>query len=408
MIQDVRHPRRILKGALCALIVLQLAAFSLLDAGTVRAGEAPPAVKAESLLLADLKTGRVLFSKDAGVPHIPASLSKIMTLYIAFDEIAAGRISMNDLVPISEKAWATEGSKMYILVGTKVKLEDLIKGITVMSGNDACVAVAEYVSGSLGSFVDRMNRKAKELGMAATRLVDPHGLSDDNKVSADDLLVLVRSYVTVHPEALLFHSMKEFAYTVPGETEKAPQFNRNRLLWTYPGTYGLKTGFTTLAGFNMITLVERSGFHAIAIILGAAKGLSIEDGERERSEMITSLLDWAYRNYAYVQIAEPYAVVANVRVWKGRGKYAEAVSLQGLGATVEKGQEDRVEWLVSLKKDVSAPVGKGAKVGEVLFTVDGREAGRTDLVAKDDVPRGNVFRVLWDTISQTFLRAFTK
>ena len=397
-----------LRGVLCALFALQIAFSSLWGANVALAAEAPPSVKSDNLLVADFKTGRVLYSKDADLSHIPASLAKIMTMYVLFDEMAAGKITMNDMVSISENAWATEGSKMYILVGSQVKLEDLVKGITVMSGNDACVAVAEHVSGNVTSFVDRMNRKAQDLGMSATHFVDPHGLSDDNRTSANDLLTFARSYLGTYPETLQFHSLKEFAYTAPGETAKDPQFNRNRLLWTYPGAYGLKTGFTTLAGFNMIGLVERSGLHVIAIVLGAAKGLSIDDGERARTVVVTSLLDWAYRNYSYVQTGEPNALVAKVRVWKGKGKFAEAVAPQGLGATVEKGMEDQVTSSMSLRTDLEAPVRRGSKVGEVVFSAGGQEVGRTDLVAKDDVLKGNIFRVLWDSIVRTLGRVFAR
>lgn len=400
--------RLTLKCAVCALITLQVAAFSLLGPGMAWAAEPPPAANADSVLIADLKTGRALYEKDPTLQHIPASLTKIMTMYVLFDEIAAGKITLNDMVPISEKAWATEGSKMYVMIGTQVKLEDLVKGITVMSGNDACVAVAEYAGGNVTSFVDMMNKKARDLGMTSTHFVDPHGLSDDNRTTATDLLTLVRSYTTVHPETLQYHSLKEFQYTAPGDTLKAPQFNRNRLLWDYPGTYGLKTGFTTLAGYNMIALVERSGLNVVAIVLGSAKGMSTDAGEATRSKLVTSLLDWTFMNFSYVPTSEPGAVVSKVRVWKGKGKYAEAVAPQGLGATVEKGEEDKVQSTVDLTKDLTAPIRAGAKVGEVVFTVDGQEVGRADLVAKADVPKGNIFRVVWDTIVRAFSRAFTK
>ncbi|MGI6666422.1 MAG: D-alanyl-D-alanine carboxypeptidase family protein [Bacillota bacterium] len=372
------------------------------------AAEAPPEVKVENYLIADSRTGRVLASKDAESPHIPASLTKIMTLYILFDEISAGNISLEDMVPVSEKAWATGGSKMYILVGSEVRLEDLVKGITVMSGNDACVAVAEYISGNVTSFVDRMNAKAKELGLTETHFVDPHGLSDDNRVSARDLLALVRSYVRMHPEALPYHAIKEFAYTAPGESEKDPQFNRNRLLWSYPGTYGLKTGFTTLAGFNMIALAERSGLDLVAIVLGSARGYSIDAGERERTDIVISLLDWAYRNYSYVENVPANTVVGTARVWKGKGGKVEAVAPRALGATVEKGQEDKVVASVILNSNLEAPVMKGAKIGEVIFTVDGQEVGRESVVARTDVPKGNIFRVFWDSLVRALGRAFSR
>jgi len=402
------RPGFTLRGILCALFALQIALTPLWGCSAALAAEAPPAAVADNLLVADFKTGRVLFSERADEAHIPASLTKIMTMYVLFDDIAAGRVTMEDMVSISQNAWSTEGSKMYVLVGTKVKLLDLVKGITVMSGNDACVAVAEHVAGNETSFVDRMNAKAKELGMTETHFVDPHGLSDENRTSARDLLTLTRAYLASYPETLQFHSLKEFAYTAPGESAKDPQFNRNRLLWNYPGAYGLKTGFTTRAGFNMVALVERSGFDVVVIVLGSAKGLSIEGGEKARGEIVTSLLDWSFRNYAHVETGEPGVTVDKVRVWKGKGKFAEAVAPQGLGATVEKGMEDQVTSEVVLRTDLEAPIRKGVKVGEVVFSAGGQEVGRVDLVAKNDVPKGNIFRVMWDSLARALSRVFKK
>jgi D-alanyl-D-alanine carboxypeptidase (penicillin-binding protein 5/6) len=367
-----------------------------------------PTVNAEGYILGDMRTGRILASHNETTPMIPASLTKIMTLFVVFDEIDAGRLSLEDKVPISEAAWATGGSKMFVMVGTEATLEDLVKGITVMSGNDACVAVAEFVSGNVTTFVDRMNRKASELGLTTARFVDPHGLSDENRISPADFLTLVRAYVRTHPSALPYHAMKEFAYTAPGDQEKAPQFNRNRLLWSYPGTYGLKTGFTTKAGFNMAALCERSGMDVGLVVMGSAKGKSIEQGEQERANLVISLLDWAYRNFSYVKVADPGTNMGEARVWKGKGKWIEAIAIDGLGATVEKGQEDLVTHSVELRQDLEAPISKGSKVGEVVFTVDGQEVGRSVLVAKDDVPKGNFLRVIWDTVARALLRAFGK
>jgi len=196
------RPGTFLRSTLFVLFALQIALSPIWGSSVALAAEAPPDVKADNILVADLKTGRVLFSERADDPHIPASLTKIMTMYVLFDEIEAGNVSLEDTVSISQKAWATEGSKMYVLVGSKVKLEDLVKGITVMSGNDACVAVAEHVAGSEALFVDRMNAKASQLGLKDTHFVDPHGLSDENRTSATDLFTLTRAYMASHPEAM--------------------------------------------------------------------------------------------------------------------------------------------------------------------------------------------------------------
>ena len=393
-----------------ALISCFLACATLLSvfSGTALAASTPPEVKADGYLVADFKTGRLLMSKDVDTAFVPASLTKIMSLYVLFDAISNGEAAMDDMVKVSELAWATQGSKMYILVGSEVKLEDLVKGITVMSGNDACVAVAEHVAGNVQSFVDRMNAKTKSLGMSQTNFVDPHGLSDDNRVSVADLMRLVTSYAIVHPEALPYHALKEFAYTAPGGSQMAPQFNRNRLLWSYPGTYGLKTGFTTKAGFNTVVVCERDGLNLIAIVMGSARGRSIDDGERERTALVTSMLDWAYANYSFVSKGEPNMVVGKARVWKGRGKWVDVMTPFGLGATVEKEQKDALTYTVELRPDIEAPIQRGQKVGEAVFTVDGQEVGRSDLVASADVPKGNIFRVIWDVITRALARAFSK
>lgn len=402
-------PKRISpQGILCLILAFHLSLAPVLGASVAFAAESPPTVSADNVLVADFRSGKILYAKDETASHIPASLTKIMTMFVLFDEIAAGNVTLEDMVDISRDAWATEGSKMYVLVGTQVKLIDLVKGMTVMSGNDACVAVAEHVAGSVSQFVDRMNRKAQDLGLTSTHFVDPHGLSDENTTSASDLLTLTRAYLATYPEVIQFHSMKEFAYTAPGESKKDPQFNRNRLLWTYPGAYGLKTGFTTKAGFNMVGLVERSGFHVIAIVLGAAKGSSIDEGERIRGTIVTSLLDWAYANYTYAEMEKSGYSLGKVRVWKGKGKFGEAIAPDGLGVTVEKGLENKITWQLNLRKDLEAPLKKGAKVGEVVFMIEGEEIGRTDVVAKDDVVRGNIFRVIWDSITRTVSGIFSR
>ncbi len=180
----------------------------------------------------------------------------------------------------------------------------------------------------------------------------------------------------------------------------------------------MKTGYTSKAGFNIVVLADRDGFSTIAIILGAAKGKYLEQGERERNHMATLMLDYAYDNFTYVPIAEPATSLGRVRVWKGKGKWAEAIAPNGLGATVEIGEdlgatveigeEDFVSYEVFFDEDLEAPLEKGARIGEVIFTCDGQEIGRTEIVSKETVDKGNVFRVIWDSISRTLSKVFTK
>ena len=388
-------------------LVFQMTVSSFATCATCYAAPAPPEIEAESYLLADFKTGRVLMAHNTQSQQIPASLTKIMTLFITFDEISHGNLSLEDEIYISENAWRTEGSKMFVLVGTKVKLEDLIKGITVASGNDACVALAEHISGSVSSFVDRMNQQAEILGLKNTHFADPHGLSEENKVSAEDIFTLVREYSTRYPEYLKYHSLKEFTYTPPGE-HTITQYNRNTLLSSYQGVYGLKTGYTSKAGYNIVVLADKDGFSTIAILLGAANGESISEGEKQRNLLASQMLDYAYDNFAYVKLSDPQTVLGQVRVWKGKGKWADAIAPNGLGATVEKENKDNVTYELIFEDDLQAPLEKGAKVGEAIFKCNGEEVGRMELVSKESVDKGNIFRVIWDSITRVFSRSVSR
>ena len=233
------------------------------------------------------------------------------------------------------------------------------------------------------------------------QIFDPHGLSDDNTVSARDIFSLVSAYLEEHPEALEYHALKEFTYAPPNNNP-ITQFNRNRLLWSYPGVYGLKTGFTSKAGFNMVALCERDGFSTIAIVLGSAKGKSIDQGEAERAELVTSLFNWAYPHYTFVRLADAGADLGRVRVWKGRGKWTQGVAPDGLYVAVEKQLQEDVTYEVEFDQNLEAPVAKGDKVGQAIFYSNGEEIGRMDLVSSEDVPKGNIFRVISDSIIRFF------
>ena len=389
------------------VLVFEIVVSSFGTYGICYAAPEPPQIEAESYLLADFKTGRVLMAHNTQTQQIPASLTKIMTLFIAFDEISHGNLSLEDEIQISENAWRTEGSKMFVLVGTKVRLEDLIKGITVASGNDACVALAEHISGSVSSFVDRMNQQAQILGLTNTHFVDPHGLSEENTVTAEDIFTLVREYATRYPDYLRYHSLKEFTYTPPGE-HPITQYNRNALLSSYDGVYGLKTGYTSKAGYNIVVLADRGGFSTIAILLGSAKGKAIGEGEKQRNLYASYMLDYAYDNFAYVELSEPNANLGRARVWKGKGKWADAIAPSGLGATVEKENKDGVTYELVFEDNLQAPLEQGSKIGEAIFKCNGEEIGRMDIVSKESVDKGNIFRVIWDSIARVFSRSVSR
>lgn len=313
----------------------------------------PVAITAKAAVLMDAHSGQILYAKNAEAKLDPASLTKIMTVYLAFDAIQNGEAALTDEVVISEAAWRLGGSSMFLDIGDKVALEQILKGITVASGNDATVALAEKLSGTEESFVAAMNRQAADLELKNTHFANPHGLTaPEHYMSAADTAKLAREHILRHPEALTYHSQKEFQYNIENI-----QQNRNRLLWTYEGCDGLKTGQTEKAGYCLVATAKREDMRLIAVIMGAE---SITAREAEA----TNLLNYGFHNYATVFLRDKEQPLQSLRIWKGAKTTVPVGVRESVYQTVDKADKESVTSEVVLDRKVFAPIAAGQKMGE--------------------------------------------
>jgi serine-type D-Ala-D-Ala carboxypeptidase (penicillin-binding protein 5/6) len=361
-----------------------------------------PELTARATVVMDQATGQVLASKNLDEKSQPASLTKVMTLLLTYEAIASGKVKATDLVPVSNRAWKTEGSKMFLRVGSKVPLEEMIKGMAVVSGNDACVAVAEFLGGSQEDFVSMMNKKAAELGLSNTHFVDPHGISDNNQISARDAANLARVYIRDYPQALAIHSMREYTYTPEGG-KPIRQDNRNRLLGQYDGVDGLKTGHTEKAGYNLIATAERGGTRFIAVIMGVQAKTEAQ-GETLRAQQLAKVLDWAFAGYSTSTVLSTQEKLSVTRVYKGEKDEVSLGAQKDVKYTLEKGTESAVEKKVTVDPRVVAPIKKGQVLGSVSLVYRGQEIQKLPLVAMEDVAQGGFFKRIIDSIRLQFKR----
>ena len=341
----------------------------------------PPSISAKSYILMDASTETVLAERDSMEPLPPASLTKIMTSFVAAAELAAGRITLEDQVPVSVKAWRTGGSKMFIREGTEVALADLLRGVIIVSGNDASVAVAEYIAGGEDAFADMMNLHAKELGMTSTRFVNATGLPDDGHYSsAKDMAILSVALIERFPEHYRLYSEKSFQY---GEIER-PQVNRNRLLWRDKSVDGVKTGMTAAAGFCLVVSALRDGTRLIASLMGAAN-------DEDRLRDAQKLLAYGFRYFETHDLYSDGESLATPRVWYGTVEEV-AVGIDGpIRITIPRGRYDDLNAVLDIPDDIEAPIGVGDSLGVVRVTLDDEIVAEQGLVAQSPVPEAGFF-----------------
>lgn len=359
---------------------------------TILAQQEPaPEISARAAVLMDYQSGQILFAKNGDQPHVPASLVKIMTMYVALDQIKAGRASLSDTAVVSERAWRMIGSRMFLEPEEVVTIEQLLTGIAVVSGNDACVVLAEALAGSEAAFVQMMNEKAEALGLPLS-FVDPHGLSADNVVTAEGVARLVRAYLTDHPDAIRFHQQLSFSYQPRSAKTPIVQNNRNGLLRTFEGADGLKTGHLEAAGYNLVATAVQNNRRLIAVVLGSSS-------EAKREEEAAALLTYGYRNFDLVNIA-PLLNDKTTRVYKGSKSQvglmvAEPIIAvpKGVGATVSVGLQT---------KEVEAPVAKGTPVGVLSIYLQEELVKQVPLLAAEEVERGSWLTIMWDTATRFF------
>jgi len=330
---------------------------------------------AQSAVLMDGLTGQVLYEQNCQLRIPPASFVKVLTLYLVFDAIRAGQLKMDDLVTVSEKAWRIQGSKMFIKVGDRVKVEDLLKGVAIASGNDACIALAEHLSGSEGVFVTKMNEKAKLLGLKDSQFRNSHGMPDDEQfTTAMDMATLSRSYIENHPEGLTFHSTVEFEYN------GIRQGNRNVLLQKNIGVDGLKTGHIGESGYHLVATAKRDGQRMIAVVMGC-------DKVRKRAPEAQKLLEYGFRNFSTVEAVKKGASFGPVKVRRGKLREVILVAAEDGRVTVAKGKENTVSVNLQLPQFVAAPIQKGQVVTKAIIQNEGKVVKEVGLLAPIDVQK---------------------
>jgi D-alanyl-D-alanine carboxypeptidase (penicillin-binding protein 5/6) len=340
----------------------------------------PFAVAVESAVLIDANSGEFLYGQNPDERIRPASFVKLMTLFLVFDAIDHGQVLLQDKVWISEKAWRTGGSKMFVRQGDRVPLEELIKGIAVVSGNDACVAVAEFLQGNEQAFVTKMNEKVKELHLENTQFQTVNGWpAKDQYTSARDMALLARAYLQAHPQAVQYHKIKEFTH------ENIRQKNRNGLLWRDPTVDGLKTGHTENAGFHLLATAKRGDQRFIAVVM-EAKSEAIREREALR------LLNYGFRNFASVSLFKQGDVLVKLPVWKGTvGEVELAASDSGI-VTVPIDLQADVSWQAKVPERLFAPIKSGQDIGEAVIATKEKVFKSVPLVAVQDVPLAGFFR----------------
>lgn len=347
---------------------------------------AEPQIAATAYLVMDADTGKLIAAKNEHGRFAPASLTKMMTAYILEYELNKGNVSKEDLVLVSEKAWRTQGSRMFIREGTQVTLSDLMKGIIIQSGNDASVAVAEHIAGSEAAFADLMNQHASLLGMKNSHFLNSTGLpADDHVSSAFDLALLAKAIIQDFPEHYDIYSEKYFTYN------KIRQPNRNKLLWRDKTVDGLKTGYTDAAGYCLVASAKRDNMRLISVVLGTSD-------EEARARESQKLLSYAFRYYRTHKLFEKNILLNTSKVWAGEVDQLRMGITEDLYVTIPRGQADSLQATMDVERVIKAPLAKGQAVGKVKVTLDGKVVKEVPLVAMDNIPEAGFLKKIWHAI----------
>jgi len=350
----------------------------------------PPSTPGESYILMDAATGRVLAEKNADKRLPPASLTKIMTGYVVYEALADGSIAMEDEVQVSEAAWRMGGSQMFLEVGDSVTVDKLLDGLVVQSGNDAALALAEYVGGSERAFVEQMNFYADELGLENTQFENPEGLNKDSHYSsARDLAILSRAMIRRFPERYQRYAKREFTYN------DIRQYNRNDLLYSSDYVDGIKTGYTSEAGYCLAASGERDGTRLISVVMG-------EPGEDVRESSTRSLLSWGFRFYETHKLYAAGETLQEARIWKGASDRVRLGLAEDLAVTIPRGRYDALQASMSLPGQLVAPASKGEQLGRVTVELEGETIAEAPLVALSDVAAGSFLQRMSDAVLQWF------
>jgi D-alanyl-D-alanine carboxypeptidase (penicillin-binding protein 5/6) len=360
---------------------------------------AAPQLAATSYILMDAETKQILVAVNEHEQLPPASLTKLMTSYIAEREIIEGRMSLTDETLVSEKAWRMPGSRMFIQEGKLVSLEDLLRGIIIPSGNDASVAMAEHVAGTEDLFVQLMNKYAQKLGMQNTIFANSSGLPPKDGMphhsTAYDLAQLSRAIIYDNAEFYPLYSERSFKYG-----PVAPQPNRNRLLGTNPDVDGLKTGHTDAAGYCLAASAKRDGMRLISVVMGARS-------EDSRAQETQKLLTYGFRFFRTVDVHEAGETLYTSRIWGGAEKEISMGLADDLKLTIARGAEETLKTEINIESVIKAPIEKGQVMGEMIVSVGGKEVSRHKVVALTEIKQAGFFARIWDLILLFFSNIFS-
>ncbi|WP_129597080.1 D-alanyl-D-alanine carboxypeptidase family protein [Anaerophilus nitritogenes] len=348
-------------------------------------------VDAKSAILIDAGSGKIIYEKNSHDKLPPASVTKIMTMLLAMEAIDQGKISLKDDITISERASSMGGSQLYLEPGESKSVDQLLKGIAVASANDACVGLAEYISGTEETFVQKMNARAKELGMNDTQFMNTNGLPQEGHyTSAYDISIMSREllkYPKIHEYLTIWMSTMKVG--LPNKKETNLQLtNTNKLIRSYPGANGIKTGFTSDAKYCLSGSATKNGLTLIAVVLGC-------ETSPIRFEEAKKLLNYGFASYSSVSIAKKNQSMDEVLIEKGTKEKLTVITKDQVSILVKKGEENKIQKEIIVPKSIKAPVKKNQKIGEIILTKEGEEMGRADLVAKEDIKQasfGNIFK----------------
>jgi len=369
------------------LLVRLFALFIVVgSAEAITAPPPAPSIAAKGYVLQDFYSGTVLAEKNADTRLEPASLTKLMTAYTVFHELRAGNIRLEDMARISQKAWRTPGSRMFVQVDTSVRVEDLLRGMIIQSGNDASVALAEFVAGGEDAFAALMNQHAHTLGLNGSHFVNATGLPHPEHYStARDIARLSAAIIREYPEYYAYYAEKNYTYN------NITQYNRNKLLWTDASVDGMKTGHTETAGYCLVSSAKRGEMRLVAVILGT----SSEDARAQES---LKLLNYGFRFFETHLLYAANQPLKTMRVWKGEAENVALGLNQDVYVTVPRGQYEKLSASMTVEKVIQAPAKKGQRFGTVNLRVGSDALAEQPLVALQDVPEGSLWRRMVDEV----------
>jgi D-alanyl-D-alanine carboxypeptidase (penicillin-binding protein 5/6) len=348
---------------------------------------AAPTLGANSYILMDFNSGDVLVESNPDMRVEPASITKVMTSYVVFNELKSGNINLTDTVNISETAWRTGGSRMFIEPSMEVTVEQLIKGMVIQSGNDASVALAEYLAGTEEAFAGLMNHHANQLGMTNSNFTNATGLPHENHyTTARDVAILSAALIAEFPEYYHWYSEKEYSFN------NIRQHNRNNLLWRDPAVDGLKTGHTEAAGYCLASSAKRDGMRLISVVLGSGS-------ETSRVNESQSLLNYGFRFFETIQLYKAGQELAQGRVWKGEKEQIRLGIGDELFVTIPRGRYEDLDAQVEMRPELIAPITEGEEVGQISIRLEDAEIANRGLIALETIPEAGFFGRTWDGMS---------